>query len=148
MSSRKDPNISQIQLDLVVMGAKRGVGVNNRDRFASFLLGTPYQGRIVPISFVGSGFTAEMLNIITEYIKDRRLEVETIPVEYDMWRTTVDTCFRPDMVFEVHAQEFTVSSMHKLGDTGYGGLSLRFPIFKCIREDKGVGESSTGEEIL
>jgi hypothetical protein len=30
MSSKKDPNISQIQLDLIVMGANRGSGTNNR----------------------------------------------------------------------------------------------------------------------
>jgi len=61
MSSKKDPNISQIQLDLVVMGAKRGIGINNRHIFASFLLGTRYKDKIMPISFVGSGFTTEML---------------------------------------------------------------------------------------
>jgi ATP-dependent DNA ligase len=59
MSSKKDPNISQVQLDLVVMGANRGTGTNNRQVYASFLLGTQYNGNIIPISFVGSGFTNE-----------------------------------------------------------------------------------------
>lgn len=71
-----------------------------------------------------------------------------MPSNYDMGRLKVDALFRPALVFEVHAQEFTVSSLHKLGDTGFGGLSLRFPIFKRVRTDKGVKEATKGEEIL
>jgi hypothetical protein len=39
------------------MGATRGLGFKNRNIFTSFLMGTPYNGKIVPISNVGSGFT-------------------------------------------------------------------------------------------
>ena len=53
----KDPNISKIELDLVLMGAIRGTGFKNKDIFTSFLMGTPYNGKIVPISNVGSGFS-------------------------------------------------------------------------------------------
>lgn len=39
------------------MGANRGQGNKNSKSFTSYLLGTKYQGKIVPISNVGSGLT-------------------------------------------------------------------------------------------
>ena len=39
------------------MGANRGNGYKNSKDFTSFLMGTPYKGKIVPVSQVGSGFT-------------------------------------------------------------------------------------------
>ena len=59
-----------------------------------------------------------------------------------------DVYFRPELVFEVHAQELTQSPQYKLGSEGYGGISLRFPSFKRIRDDKGVNEATTGEEVI
>jgi ATP-dependent DNA ligase len=49
-----------------------------------------------------------------------------------------DIYFQPELVFEVHAQEFTLSPIYQLGRCDFGGLSLRFPSFKRIRDDKGV----------
>jgi ATP-dependent DNA ligase len=54
------PGLSKIELDLVVMGANRGEGFKNYNQYTSFLMGTPYQGKIVPISQVGSGLTEEL----------------------------------------------------------------------------------------
>ena len=37
------------------MGANRGNGFKNGHKFTSFLMGTPYKGKIMPISQVGNG---------------------------------------------------------------------------------------------
>lgn len=53
----RDPNISKVELDLVLMGANRGKAFKNNNIFTSFLMGTPHNNKIVPISNVGTGFT-------------------------------------------------------------------------------------------
>jgi ATP-dependent DNA ligase len=45
-----------MDLDLVLMGADYGKGKYN-SIYSSFLLGTLHQGKIHPISKVGTGFT-------------------------------------------------------------------------------------------
>ena len=50
----------------------------------------------------------------------------------------LDAYFAPELVFEIHAQELTLSPIYHLGKGIYGGLSLRFPTFKQIRHDKSV----------
>jgi ATP-dependent DNA ligase len=65
-----------------------------------------------------------------------------------MGKIKVDMLYRPQLVFEIHAQQPTLSSIYNLGRGEAGGLSLRFPSFKAIRTDKGVSEATTGEEIL
>jgi ATP-dependent DNA ligase len=55
-------------MDLVVMGANRGQGSKNSRFFTSYLLGTPYQGKILPVSNVGSGITAEMLQVVSKHV--------------------------------------------------------------------------------
>jgi hypothetical protein len=39
------------------MGANKGLGFKNHHSYTSFLVGAPYQGKIIPISNVGSGMT-------------------------------------------------------------------------------------------
>lgn len=74
------------------------------------------------------------MNLITDS-PDPSIELSTIKL---------DAYFKPEMVFEVHAQELTYSPMYKLGLSEYGGLSLRFPAFKGIRADKGPKEATSG----
>ena len=47
-----------IDLDLIVMGADYGQG-KKKNLLATFLLGVYHEGKIYPISRVGSGFTDE-----------------------------------------------------------------------------------------
>lgn len=73
---------------------------------------------------------------------------EIVPEAYDMQGIKVDVMYRPEVIFEIHAQEFTLSPIYNLGRGDYGGLSLRFPAFKGIRSDKGLREATKGHEIL
>lgn len=66
-----------------------------------------------------------------------------------------DIWFRPSQVWEIKGAEFTLSPVHlaaaELLPSGIGqgrGLSLRFPRFMRLREDKGVTESTSAEQIV
>lgn len=61
------------------MGATRGRGTKNTNIFTSFLLGTMYNGHIIPVSNVGSGLTEEMLEIINKHIKESDVVANGIP---------------------------------------------------------------------
>jgi DNA ligase 1 len=144
-ASSRDARISKIELDLVVMGANRGQGSRNSKAFTSYLLGTVFNGKIIPLSNVGSGLTEEMIGLITQHVSDHCLRADHVPEEYELGGAKADVYFKPALVFEVHAQELTVSPLYKLGAGEFGGLSLRFPVFKGIRTDKGVKEATTGQ---
>jgi DNA ligase-1 len=58
-----------MDFDLVLMGADYGKGKYN-DIYSSFLLGTFYQGKIHPISKVGTGLTEEQLVQLNLILKD------------------------------------------------------------------------------
>jgi hypothetical protein len=56
------------------MGANRGQGSKNYKSFTSYLLGTKYLGKIIPISNVGSGLTEEMIGIISKHVDESNLK--------------------------------------------------------------------------
>lgn len=59
----------------------------------------------------------------------KKVKLNEIPEEYDLKGIKADVYFSPELVFEIHAQEFTLSPSFNLGRDIYGGLSLRFPTF-------------------
>lgn len=147
-AANRDARISKIELDLVVMGANRGQGAKNSRHFTSYLLGTPHDGKILPVSNVGSGLTEEMMALIAKHVEEQGLRSEQVPAEYALGSVKADVYYRPFLVFEVHAQELTVSPLYRLGEGEFGGLSLRFPVFKAVRDDKAVEQATTGPQIL
>ena len=66
--SNRDPNIAKVDLDLIIMGANRGKGFKNKSESNSFLMGTYYKGKIVPISNVSSGITKEIIDEIAKIV--------------------------------------------------------------------------------
>lgn len=97
------------------MGANRGKTIRNSTTFTSFLLGVPYQGKIVPLSQVGTGLPDQLMEQLNHYIEESGLIENSIPVDYDLGRLRSDVYFRPEMIFEVHAQELTRSPLYHLG---------------------------------
>jgi ATP-dependent DNA ligase len=86
-----------------------------------------------------------MLELLNNSINQMKLITDSPDPSIDLSTIKLDAYFKPVMVFEVHAQELTYSPLYKLGSSEYGGLSLRFPAFKCIRADKGPREATSGE---
>ena len=70
------------------------------------------------------------------------LESKEMPKEYEAQKDLVpDVWAIPRLVVEVTADSISKSTKHSLG------LSLRFPRFLKIREDKGVAEATTLAEL-
>ena len=71
-----------------------------------------------------------------------KLELREKPKEYEAQKDLIpDVWAIPSLVVEVTADSISKSTKHSLG------LSLRFPRFLKIREDKGVNEATTLKEL-
>ena len=104
-----------------------------------------------PVCCVGSGFSAEQLSDLAQrlksdvvsreelaqcaaYCEDSRLVQVQLPKALKM-----DVYCRPRIVIEVRCAQISRSKTYAL-QKGEEGLSLRFPRFLRVREDKGVGD--------
>ena len=87
------------------------------------------------------------------YSGDRILPV--MPADYHVSEAMrPDIWFKPSQVWELRGAEFTLSPVHLAAveqlppGVGQGrGLSLRFPRFVRLREDKGIRESTSSEQV-
>jgi DNA ligase-1 len=118
-------------LDLVVVGGEWGEGRR------SHLIGTfelacrdPTTGRLLRIGKLGTGFTDEDLEELTELFKPLIIKEEGKRV-----------IFKPKIVFEVAYQEIQKSPKYE------SGFALRFPRFVRIRDDKGVEDADTLDRV-
>lgn len=138
-----------VELDLILMGVDKGKG-KRRETFGSYLFGTPFGDRVVPVCKVGTGLSEQELYDLSGLA--RKLEAAQKPDQYAVPEgLTVDMWCQPSLVCEISSQEFTRSPLYELGrspDGEQGGLSLRFPKFVRRREDKTPKEATSGEEIL
>lgn len=139
-------------LDLVVLGVYNGKG--KRDKvFGSFLLGSydPKKNVYQPISKVGSGFTDNDLEELTNLLKPA-INRTGIPFEYNYCTALKpDFWVKPTVVVECNYNDMTSSPIYNIGKrTVYDtkGISLRFPIFKRIRDDKTPLDCTTTETII
>lgn len=105
--------------DLLVIGAEYGEG-KRAGLYGSFILGALDNDEVVEICKVGSGFSDDEL---------RKLHRLLYP--YEMVGDTITFEGSPDIVFEIVHQDVTTSPSYNCG------ISLRFPVFKGIRDDKG-----------
>lgn len=128
-------------LDLVVVGAFYGKG-KRAGVFGSYLLAARDEesGKLLTVSKLGSGFTDDELKELTEKFKSlvmkRKPGILEAEIEPHVW-------IEPKIVFEVMFEEIQKSPEEK----HTSGFGLRFPRFVRIREDKGVEEISTIQEI-
>lgn len=128
-------------LDLAVVGAFSGMG-KRAGTFGSYLLAArdAGTGKLYTVTKLGSGFTDEQLEEFTKTFKP--LSVGKKPaqvvaeIEPDYW-------MKPKIVFETIYEEIQKSPAEK----HTSGFGLRFPRFVKVREDKGMGDVSTIEEI-
>ncbi|EMD37901.1 hypothetical protein CERSUDRAFT_65472 [Gelatoporia subvermispora B] len=139
-------------LDLVPVGAWHGNG-RKAQWWSPILLAVwdPAAGQLVAVCKCMSGFT-------DAFYKDLR---ERYPLDSDtcsrqpLWDPVCDTgglkpevYFKPQEVWEIRGADVTISpvSVAALGlVSSTRGLSLRFPRFIRIREDKGLENASTPE---
>jgi len=135
-------------LDLVVIGGFHGKGKRTA-LYGAFLLACydadseTYQA----ICKIGTGFTEEVLKSHTEILKE--LEVSASRADVDAGGAKPDVWFEPKVVWEVLAADLSLSPVYTAakGLVDERGISLRFPRFIRIRDDKGSDDATGPEQI-
>ncbi|MDP3918055.1 MAG: DNA ligase, partial [Candidatus Woesebacteria bacterium] len=127
-------------LDCIVMGYFVGKGKRAQFGLGKILVGIKDGDTIRTLTKVGTGLTEDMLVKIKNRLN--KLSSKTKPKEYEAQKDLIpDVWAIPSLIVEVSADSISKSTKHSLG------LSLRFPRFLRIREDKGVNEATTLQEL-
>lgn len=127
-------------LDCIVMGYWRGLGKRTQFGLGKILVGIKDGDKIRTLTKVGTGLTEEMLFEIKKRLDKLSLKVKS--KEYEAQKDLIpDVWVNPSLVVEVSADSISVSTKHSLG------LSLRFPRFIRIRDDKKSENATTLGEL-
>jgi len=118
-------------LDAIVIGGTKGIG--KRGEFiGSYLIALRDEDdQLKTIARVGTGLSDEDLENLTK-------RMEEIKISEKGTNITV----HPKIVFEIKFSEIIKSPEYE------AGYSLRFPVVKTIREDKGINDIDTVERLI
>lgn len=127
-------------LDCIVMGYFMGKGKRTQFGLGKILVGIKDGDQILTLTKIGTGLTEEMLVKLKEELN--KLKSKEKPKEYVAQKDLIpDVWSVPKMVVEVSADSISRSTKHSLG------LSLRFPRFLKIRDDKNANDATTLNEL-
>lgn len=140
-------------LDLVVLGAYHGKG-KRTSVYGAFLLAcyNPTSEKYETICNIGTGFSEQVLEelhaalsaTVVDHPKPFYSHSAGGQHQPDVW-------FEPRFVWEVRTADLTLSPRYKAGCgeglDGEKGISLRFPRFIRVRDDKKVEEATTSRQV-
>ncbi|ORY33451.1 ATP-dependent DNA ligase [Naematelia encephala] len=136
-------------LDLVVVGAYHGKGKRTAV-YGAFLLACydPDSENFQTICKIGTGFSEEVLSEFYGILQPLETEagargdIEVGGAKPDVW-------FEPKVVWEVLTADLSLSPVYTAahGLVDQRGISLRFPRFLKIRDDKSADEATTAEQV-
>ncbi|KAI9316532.1 ATP-dependent DNA ligase [Dichotomocladium elegans] len=138
-------------LDLVVLGAFKGRG-KRTNVYGSFLLGCYDESsdKFQTVCKIGTGFSDENLQNFYNTLKDLQIEKPRSDYEIGEHPEVPDVWFNAKIVWEVQCADLSISPRYMAGvgivDEAKG-ISLRFPRFLRVRDDK-EGEQCTGSEQI
>lgn len=145
---KKDYNTSADTLDLVPIAAWHGSG-RKAKWWSPILLAVrnPATGSLEAVTKCISGFTDKFYTANRERYVEGGENVISRP-SYIEYAGSPDVWFEPQEVWEMAFADITMSPTYTAAIglvSEERGLSLRFPRFLKVREDKGVEEASTAE---
>ncbi|KAL1929838.1 hypothetical protein VTP01DRAFT_992 [Rhizomucor pusillus] len=139
-------------MDLVVIGAFYGRG-KRTSVYGAFLLACydPDTEEFQTVCKLGTGFSDEDLQNLYNSLKELEIKepkrfytLGDNPVKPDVW-------FEPKQVWEVRCADLSISPRYMAGvgmvDPSKG-ISLRFPRFIRVREDKDAEDATTSDQIV
>jgi len=135
-------------LDLVVVGGYYGKG-KRTNVYGAFLLACfdADSEEHQTICKIGTGFSEEMLQIHWDTL--RALEMEKPRGDIKAGGAKPDVWFEPKIVWEVLAADLSLSPIYTAaqGLIEERGISLRFPRFIRVRDDKSADDATSPEQI-
>ncbi|KFZ07621.1 hypothetical protein V501_06281 [Pseudogymnoascus sp. VKM F-4519 (FW-2642)] len=142
-------------LDLVVLGAYHGKG-KRTSVYGAFLLAcyNPSTERYETVCNIGTGFSEEILETLHAQLSDTVIDRPKPFYEHSKVNAhQPDVWFEPRYVWEVRTADLTLSPKYRAGykegiaGDAEKGVSLRFPRFIKIRDDKKVDEATSSRQI-
>ncbi|KAK4058439.1 hypothetical protein OIO90_000598 [Microbotryomycetes sp. JL221] len=138
-------------LDLIPIGGWHGQG-RKAAWWSPILLGCYDQetGQIQAVCKCMSGFTDSFyLNVKTRYHEDGPNTTRVKPSEIDGGNLRPSVWFQPSEVWEIRGADFTLSPVYPAAAQFLGerGVSVRFPRFIKIREDKSIEQATSSEQL-